>query len=118
MWSDWVSNPGPLAQDSDILPTALRGPVISFGQNNLISNVNSSAVHFNKRTLTAHLCGLYPTSNKTLDTSVASLNVNINVTFGFHLVYNQHFNVHRPIFSLTLQPSKMTMCFWIKVSRT
>ena len=77
MWPDRVSNPGPLAQESDMLPTALRGPVISFGQNNLISNVNSLAVRFNKRTLNAHLCGLYPTSNKTLDTSLASLNVNI-----------------------------------------
>ena len=27
MWPDRVSNPGPLAHESDALPTALRGPV-------------------------------------------------------------------------------------------
>ena len=26
MWLDWVSNLGPLAFESDALPTALRGP--------------------------------------------------------------------------------------------
>ena len=26
MWPDWVSNLGPLALESDALPTALRGP--------------------------------------------------------------------------------------------
>ena len=26
MWPDWVSNPGPLALESDALLTALRGP--------------------------------------------------------------------------------------------
>ena len=26
MWLDRVSNPGPLAFESDLLPTALRGP--------------------------------------------------------------------------------------------
>ena len=33
MWPDRVSNPGPLAHESDALPTALRGsPVILEGQ--------------------------------------------------------------------------------------
>ena len=26
MWPDWISNPGPLALESDALPIALRGP--------------------------------------------------------------------------------------------
>ena len=29
MWSDQVSNRGPLALESDVLPTALRGPASS-----------------------------------------------------------------------------------------
>ena len=29
MWPDRVSNPGPLAHESDALPTALRDPAIS-----------------------------------------------------------------------------------------
>ena len=29
MWPDWVSNPGPLALETDALPTALRGPAES-----------------------------------------------------------------------------------------
>ena len=28
MWPDPVSNPGPLALESDALPTALRGPAV------------------------------------------------------------------------------------------
>ena len=28
MWPDRVSNPGPLALESDALPTALRGPTV------------------------------------------------------------------------------------------
>ena len=28
MWLDWVSNPGPLAYESDALPTVLRGPAV------------------------------------------------------------------------------------------
>ena len=28
MWPDWVSNPGPLPLESDVLPTALRGPAV------------------------------------------------------------------------------------------
>ena len=28
MWPDMVSNPGPLALESDALPTALRGPAV------------------------------------------------------------------------------------------
>ena len=28
MWLDRVSNPGPLAHESDVLPTALSGPAI------------------------------------------------------------------------------------------
>ena len=28
MWPDRVSNPGPLALESDALPTALRGPAV------------------------------------------------------------------------------------------
>ena len=28
MWPDWVSNSGPLALESDALPTTLRGPAV------------------------------------------------------------------------------------------
>ena len=28
MWPDRVSNPGPLTNESDFLPTALRGPAL------------------------------------------------------------------------------------------
>ena len=31
MWPDWVSNPRPLALESDALPTALRSPAL-FGK--------------------------------------------------------------------------------------
>ena len=31
MWPDRVSTPGPLAHESDALPTALRGPAYSHG---------------------------------------------------------------------------------------
>ena len=30
MWLDRVSNPGPLALESDMLPTGLHGPVLLF----------------------------------------------------------------------------------------
>ena len=35
MWPDRVSNPGPLAPESDALPTVLRGPA------NIIQNENA-----------------------------------------------------------------------------
>ena len=39
MWPDWVSNLGPLAHESDALPTALRGPApILKGGDKLFSN--------------------------------------------------------------------------------
>ena len=38
MWPDRVSNPGPLAHESDALPTALRGPATRQKQEPLFQN--------------------------------------------------------------------------------
>ena len=37
MWPDRVSNPGPLALESDMLPTALRGPAKLIASKKLIT---------------------------------------------------------------------------------
>ena len=45
MWPDRVSNPGPLALESDALPTAPRGPVLL-----IVSMVNTVSI------IRKHLC--------------------------------------------------------------
>ena len=42
MWLDQVSNPGPLALESDALPTALPGPACFYGEIWLIIPVTPS----------------------------------------------------------------------------
>ena len=39
MWPDRVTNPGPLAHESDALPTALRGPASAPGSCGLVQVV-------------------------------------------------------------------------------
>ena len=48
MWPDWLSNPGPLALESDALPTALRGPATEKGgkyENGRFASSYSVTIH-------------------------------------------------------------------------
>ena len=45
MWPDWVSNPGPLALESDALPTALCGLATEKGKLNINKNMKRFFYH-------------------------------------------------------------------------
>ena len=40
MWPDWVLSPGPLALESDALPTALRGPATTREASSFLQELN------------------------------------------------------------------------------
>ena len=105
MWSDQVSNPGPLTYKSGALPTALRGPAVISVYNKLILWKNKS---YNKLHISIHNSVFYIYVQSTEDHVIRQRMFDINLgchlsssiskVSDFFLIFPWHFTVVHRLF--------------------